>query len=161
MTLLRKTIPVVAALSLLATTACESVQSAPKQTGGTILGGALGGLAGSQIGSGKGKIVAIVGGTILGALLGSEIGKSLDRADRAAMEKAETQAHGAKVGETIRWNNPDSGNSGTVTALRDGRDTNSGAYCREYRHTVTVQGKNEEAVGTACQQPDGSWKVVN
>ena len=32
-------------------------------------------------------------------------------------------------------------------------------YCREYQHTVTIDGKQEKAYGTACRQPDGSWKI--
>ena len=33
-------------------------------------------------------------------------------------------------------------------------------YCREFTQTIEVGGKKEEGYGTACQQPDGSWKVV-
>ena len=76
------------------------------------------------------------------------------------MRQAEQQAHSAPIGDRIVWNNPDSGNSGTVTPVREGTNANSGAYCREYQTTVTVGGRDQEAYGTACQQPDGSWKVV-
>ena len=27
--------------------------------------------------------------------------------------------------------------------------------------TVTIDGKQEQASGTACRQPDGSWRIVN
>ncbi len=158
--LTRKFVPA-AAIAALLLSGCESVQNAPKQTGGAVLGGVAGGVLGSQIGGGKGRTVAIIGGTILGALLGSEVGKSLDRADRAYMEKAETQAHSAPVGQTIAWNNPESGHKGTVTPTREGRDTATGATCREYKSTIDVDGKREDILGTACQQPDGTWKVVN
>ncbi|MDH3739664.1 MAG: RT0821/Lpp0805 family surface protein, partial [Alphaproteobacteria bacterium] len=105
--------------------------------------------------------VATAVGTLAGAMIGSEIGKSLDKADQLAMAQAEQQAHTAPVGEKIVWNNPDSGNSGSVTPIRDGRNTQTNAYCREYQTTVVVGGREQEAYGTACQQPDGSWKVVN
>lgn len=36
-----------------------------------------------------------------------------------------------------------------------------GEYCREYTRTVTIGGKITEAYGTACLQPDGSWKIVS
>jgi surface antigen len=98
-------------------------------------------------------------GAVLGALIGSEIGKSLDNADRAAMTNANSQANNAKLGETIAWNNPNSGNSGTVTPIRDGT-TKSGAYCREYQQTITVGGKTEKAYGTACRSEDGQWRIV-
>jgi hypothetical protein len=34
------------------------------------------------------------------------------------------------------------------------------ATCREFQQTITVGGTAQEAYGTTCQQPDGSWKVV-
>jgi surface antigen len=33
--------------------------------------------------------------------------------------------------------------------------------CREYTSTITVAGQPSQQVGTACQQPDGSWRIVN
>ena len=63
------------------------------------------------------------------------------------------------VGEEIVWANPDTGNSGTVTPMRDGTST-SGKYCREFRQSVMIGGEQEEAYGVACRQPDGSWQVV-
>ncbi len=33
-------------------------------------------------------------------------------------------------------------------------------YCREYTQRVQVGGRVQESYGTACQQPDGSWKIV-
>ena len=74
--------------------------------------------------------------------------------------RAEDEAHRAPVNETISWRNPESGNYGTVTPVREGVSS-SGRQCREYYHTVTVGGRQEEAYGTACLQPDGSWQVVN
>jgi surface antigen len=43
--------------------------------------------------------------------------------------------------------------------MRDGTDA-AGTWCREYRTTVTVGGLAQQAFGTACRQPDGTWKVV-
>ncbi|MCZ6454581.1 MAG: RT0821/Lpp0805 family surface protein [Alphaproteobacteria bacterium] len=132
-----------------------------KQTAGTIIGGIGGAVIGSQIGSGSGQLVATALGTFAGALIGADIGKSLDRADQLAMRQAEQQAHSAPIGDQIVWNNPDSGNSGSVTPVREGTNARSGAYCREYQTKVTVGGREQRAYGTACQQPDGSWQVVS
>jgi hypothetical protein len=33
-------------------------------------------------------------------------------------------------------------------------------YCREYQTTTMVGGELKPSYGTACQQPDGSWKIV-
>lgn len=154
--------PVVVAVALAASlglSACEGVQNNPKASAGTLLGGIGGAVIGSQFGGGTGQIAATAAGTLLGALIGSEIGKSLDRADQQYAGQAQQRAYAAPVGETITWNNPESGNYGSFTPVRDGR-TNTGAYCREYRTTVTIDGKYETAYGTACQQPDGTWRVV-
>jgi hypothetical protein len=34
-------------------------------------------------------------------------------------------------------------------------------YCREFQTTIVVDGQPQDAHGTACQQPDGSWQVMN
>src|SRR5215471_20055041 len=34
-------------------------------------------------------------------------------------------------------------------------------YCREFQTTIVVDGHPQDAHGTACQQPDGTWQVVN
>jgi hypothetical protein len=39
--------------------------------------------------------------------------------------------------------------------------TPDGRYCREYQAQVMVNGAPQASYGTACQQPDGSWRVVN
>ena len=130
-----------AALALagaLSLSAC-SENAGGKETAGTLLGAAGGALLGSQVGGGTGQIFAAIGGGLLGAYLGNQVGSSLDRADQAYAAQAESAAHNAPVGETISWNNPDSGNYGTYTPVRDGTDQN-GAYCREYQTTVTVGG---------------------
>ncbi len=36
----------------------------------------------------------------------------------------------------------------------------SDSYCREYTRSVYIGGRREEAYGTACMQPDGSWMIV-
>lgn len=131
-----------------------------KTAGGTLLGAAAGGLLGAQFGSGTGKVAAAAAGTFLGALVGNQVGESLDRADRLYATRAQQQAAAAPVGQTIQWSNPDSGNYGTVTPVRDGRDRQNGTFCREYQTTVTVGGRTESAFGTACLQPDGSWQLV-
>ncbi len=36
-----------------------------------------------------------------------------------------------------------------------------GRYCREYQTTVTIAGTGQPGYGTACLEPDGTWRVVN
>jgi len=132
-----------------------------KEMAGTLLGAGLGGLAGSKVGGGKGQLAAVAVGTLAGAFIGRGIGQSLDNVDKLYAERAMNRAAAAPVGQTIAWSNPDSGNRGTVTTVRDGTNMQTGAYCREYQTTVQVGGKSESAYGTGCRQPDGSWQIVH
>ena len=146
--------------ALLSLAACQSDSWGQKQTVGTLGGAAAGGLIGSQFGKGTGNVIATAAGVALGGWLGNEIGASLDAADRNQMQQAQYNAYNAPVGQTIQWNNPQSGHSGSFTPVRDGTAAN-GAYCREFQQTVTIGGRQQQAYGTACRQPDGSWQIVN
>jgi hypothetical protein len=37
----------------------------------------------------------------------------------------------------------------------------SGLPCRTFRTTVVIDGRPETATGTACQEPDGTWRIVH
>ena len=148
------------ALALAAAAGCTA-KVGDKEAIGTMLGAVAGGIAGSQVGKGRGKLLATGVGTLLGAALGNEIGKSLDRADRLALERTTQQSlETAKVGTTSTWKNPDSGNQGTITPKKTYKKPD-GTYCREFQQTITVGGRTQEAYGTACRQPDGSWKIIS
>ncbi len=155
---------VVAAAALVS--ACQqpggynSSSSLNKQDVGTVLGGVAGGVAGYQFGSGAGKAAATIGGSLLGAYLGNQIGASLDRADMAYYNQTSQRAlETGQSGQSLPWKNPQSGNSGTITPSNY-YQTASGQYCREYQQTITVGGKTQQGHGTACREPDGSWRIV-
>lgn len=139
-------------------TACAN-NGGIKEQYGTLIGGVLGGAAGAQIGDGKGQLIATALGAMLGTIIGSEVGKSLDKADLLYAEKAFEESHDANIGETIAWNNPETGNEGTYKPVRDGY-ADGGEYCREYQQTIIVDGRQEIGYGTACQQADGSWQII-
>ncbi len=146
-----------AALSL---TACME-SAGPKQQIGTLLGAAGGAVAGAQIGDGKGRLAATAAGTLLGAFVGSKVGKWLDDVDMALLRQTQQKAlETAPSGTSSAWKNPDSGNSGEIMPQRTYQDA-SGIYCREFQQTITVGGNTESAHGTACRQPDGTWKIAS
>ena len=135
-------------------------QMGSKQTIGAITGAVLGGFLGSHVGGGKGQVWATGAGIILGALAGSNIGQQLDAADTVMMERTSQAAlEHTRTGTTSVWNNPDTGNSGSVKPVRTYQRTD-GTYCREYTQTVMIAGEPHEALGTACRQPNGTWKIV-
>ncbi|MBV8548581.1 MAG: glycine zipper 2TM domain-containing protein [Alphaproteobacteria bacterium] len=164
----RKSVLALLAGSLLLT-ACQNGPNGRAQTDswgggetiGTLGGAAAGGLLGNALGghTATGKAAGTLTGVLLGGFLGNRAGAMIDESDRAAAAKAEQRAYTAPVGQQITWNNPQNGNSGVITPTRDGYDQ-SGAYCREFQQTITVGGKQQQGYGKACQQPDGSWKIV-
>jgi surface antigen len=128
-----------------------------KETVGTLGGAALGGLLASELGGGKGWTAA---GAVVGGLLGNQIGRGLDKADRLQMERAQFQSlERSPSGQPTRWYNPDSGNSGAFVP-RPAFQAQNGQVCREYQQSLTIGGRQELGVGTACRQNDGSWRVV-
>ena len=132
----------------------------PSLSGNTLLGGllgaALGAAAGTQIGKGSGRTVAIIGGGLIGALIGGSLGQSMDQTDQYQVNQAlET----SPTGNTIVWQNPDTGGSYKVTPTKTYKVAEN-TYCREFTTWGMIGGYEEKMYGTACRQPDGSWKTV-
>jgi hypothetical protein len=90
--------------------------------------------------------------------LGLVVFNELNEAQQRAHEEAFISATRAPIGAPILWN--DGGRSGSVTAVREGQ-TADGRQCREFQQDVVIGGNRENAYGTACLQPDGSWEVVS
>jgi len=150
--MLKTFIPALAAAALLA--GCQSTAKETANTPGSMVGGVIN----SQYGSPTNQKLAQSGtATMLGAFIGKEA--RIEQADLPHAEAAAKRAYAAPVGERIFWNNPQTGNSGTITSTRDGY-TSAGTYCREYQQTVTVANQTELIYGTACKQADGTWKIV-
>ncbi len=124
-----------------------------KQDVGVVTGGAAGALLGSQFGSGSGQSLAIAGGAIVGGLIGGSIGRSMDQQDRMIAQRA------VATNRDVSWSNPRTRKSYTVKTR--GYKKTSRGYCREYVTTATIAGKKQQTYGTACRQPDGTWKVVS
>jgi surface antigen len=40
-------------------------------------------------------------------------------------------------------------------------DPDSGRTCREMQSTAFIHGERQIVTGTACREPDGSWKFVD
>lgn len=159
---LKKIIVIICSVVLLS--ACETSGQGnnifSKENIGAVAGAVGGAALGSSIGKGKGNVAAIAAGTLLGAGLGKSIGRSLDRADlNQYHQTSQYSLENAKTGTTSSWVNPDSGNSGSITPTKTFQNA-QGRNCREYTQTITIGGKNEQAYGTACRQPDGSWQII-
>ncbi len=143
---------------ILLTTGCATMESNPKTTIGAVGGGILGGLIASAAG---GNAATIAASAVGGILLGGLVGNLLDERDkRLAAEATQRALETVPSGSAVPWRNPDNEHYGTVTPVRT-YQTASGTYCREYQQSVVIDGRQERAYGTACRQPDGSWRIVN
>jgi len=131
-----------------------------KEKVGGFFGAITGGFIGSKVGKGNGKLIATGAGAVIGAMAGSAIGRQLDNADLMYHRQAVEESYTRPLNKTIYWENDDTGHSGSVTPIREGYQASTGNLCRQYEHTITVAGQTETAVGTACQNYDGTWKIA-
>jgi len=127
---------------------------------GAALGAAAGGTAGAIIGAttshGPHQWAATAGGAILGLLLGGAVGHAADTLDQSCA--AEAVAYGP-VGQPVGWASPTYGTQYQVTPVR--QYAVNGVPCREYTANAAIDGRWQQVRGTACRQPDGSWRMVN
>ncbi len=141
-------------------TACAQ-DAGNKEIAGTLIGAGLGAWLGKEIG-GKGTSgdIGIAVGAVAGAAIGRSIGADLDELDRQKLANAHYDAmENSRSGDAVRWTNPDSGNSGSVTALTTDL-SDPDRPCRQFETTVNVGGTAEQGTGLACRNPDGSWDIV-
>ena len=124
---------------------------------GSIAGAIVGGVVGHQFGGGSGKTIATALGAVAGGLIGSELGRVYDKLNREEQSihtgTVSSTIQTSKIGEGNQWYNPQTGNSGRVVI------TKQEGYCREYQQIIVIGGREHEGYGTACRQPDGSWKI--
>ncbi|MDE2029510.1 MAG: glycine zipper 2TM domain-containing protein [Alphaproteobacteria bacterium] len=151
--------------ALIVLSAAALLAAAPAYAGdatilGTGIGAAIGGLFGSQIGSGSGQAVATGIGVAAGAMIGNTVGQSVDQANRAPAYPAPT-SYGYDDALQPVFENPYTPN---YVAPPEPppiyTDPSSGAYCREFSQEASIGGREREVYGTACLQPDGTWRVV-
>jgi surface antigen len=124
---------------------------------GALAGGALGALLGGR-GTGSRVAGAVIGATA-GGILGSAIGASLDERDRQRAYAAEMDAlESGEAGAPVAWRGERRGAHGTV--VPGPYYESRGLRCREYTHTIYVDGRPQTARGSACRNPDGTWTPV-
>ncbi|MGE5087382.1 MAG: beta-sandwich domain-containing protein [Bacillota bacterium] len=132
---------------------------------GAIIGGVIGGVAGSKIGKGHGNTAATIIGAIAGSMIGSRLGAQMDNSDRRALEDAQRQSLNGGMNRNCDWDGRQYGSRtgarGRFTATREGYNSRSGEYCREYESTIYLRDRNETNRGIACQDRNGSWYESN
>jgi len=153
--MLKKITAICLATTLLA--GCTNEAGKLNKTGVGATGGAIAGaLIGSTIGKGQGRMLATIAGAALGGVAGGAVGSYMDKADLEEQKRAQASAlENNNDGATLPWRGKTG--SGSITPTRTYQS--NGQYCREYQQNVSVGGKSQQAYGTACRQPDGSWQI--
>lgn len=132
-----------------------------KEVIGTVVGAILGGIVGSRFGKGGGKKAATVIGAVAGGYAGNRYGASLDCEDQQRhVETTHDALENQPSGQPSSWKNPDSGHSGSITPVKTWQRAD-GQYCRDYTQSIVIDGKVEEAAGTACREDSGLWRIVS
>ncbi len=158
---MRISLPVVILPLSLALAACSGgPESRVSNAGfGTGAGMIIGGVAGSQFGKGNGRIVGTLAGVVAGGIIGNSIGRRLDERDRILAQEAEFDAlERGEPGFPRRWSNPDNRHYGEIVPATPYQ--RAGLDCRDYVHTVYIDGSPETLRGTACRNRDGSWSAA-
>lgn len=91
-----------------------------------------------------------------GGLIGGPVGAKLDARERRRALEAEYRAlEYTPAGQSVKWGQAGGRRYGEVVA---GSPYRVGAQdCRQYTHTVNLDGRAQTARGAACRNTDGSW----
>lgn len=86
---------------------------------------------------------------------------TLNDADLDRLRAAHWYSFNGTLSQQSIWSNVASGNGGTVRALAEFRDPDTGLPCRKLiEDTRSTAGARDYRIGTACQKPDGDLVVV-
>jgi len=150
----RHALAATSAMVLAALAGCAQHPTQEQQ--GMVIGGLLGGVIGAQMGSGSGQSAATIIGTLAGVAIGGAIGRSMDDSDRRKTAQA---LENVRTGVPTQWVNPDTRHRYRVVPTRT--YDNPQGPCRDYTVDALIGGRNEQVVGHACRQADGSWRTVD
>jgi len=140
-------------LSIVLVSTILSLGCATHEQAGAVAGAGVGAAAGNAMT--RGSVVGTLIGAFIGAAIGADIGRQMDAYDR---ERAAYALEYYRTGEPYAWVNPDSGYEYRCTPM-EAYDGNDGP-CRDFVMQTIVDGRPEDVQGTACRQPDGTWRMV-
>ena len=84
--------------------------------------------------------------------------EEMSATDTALADEAAQQAlENLKSGKTLRWENPETGNGGSVVPVKTYYNDAKRTYCREYRELIFVGDRSERYADIACRNPRGRW----
>jgi Ni/Co efflux regulator RcnB/surface antigen len=139
-------------------TECRSRGADPA---GVLAGAVIGGLLGNAVAGRGDRGGATVAGVIAGGALGVALTAKLDCSDRSYAYKSYSDGfNGGRAGATYRWENPQNRHRGEMRVI-DYYNDEDRFRCAVFTQTVYIGNRPEEARGRACQQPDGTWAIID
>lgn len=127
---------------------------------GALIGGGLGSGVGYAAGKSKG---AAIGG-LLGLGIGALVATAIDDNDRKRRRHYNDYSYAppppppAYGYEAPQYYEPSYGYNGGYYAPAP---YHTAQTCQPYNSTFTVNGVRQRSTGTACLQPDGTWRAIN
>ena len=126
---------------------------------GSLVGSFAGSIGGAQTGRGPSRVVTIPGGAVIGGIGSNEVGRQMSDRERGIAANAEYRAlEYGRSGAPTAWDYPATSHRGSIVP---GRPYQKGSqYCRTYTHTINRSASPETVKGTACREPNGTWRSV-
>jgi surface antigen len=135
---------------------CDRRQLANDAFGGVV--GLVGGVAATEavVTAGRSKAPYVVAGAATGPLVGPRLARAMDDVDHHCVGRT---LEYAPDNHRVRWQSDTNGAAYVVVPVRTFQNP-SGLYCREYVASVTVAGKAQETLASACRAANGTWKLL-
>jgi surface antigen len=128
---------------------------------GIIAGALIGGLLGNAAGHGGGRTGATVAGVVVGGAMGAALTRNLECDDRSYAYKTYYDGfNSGRSNSVYQWRNPRNGHYGEFR-VADYYNDPDGFRCANYTQQIFINGHPQPASGRACQQPNGTWTIVN
>lgn len=179
---------VLALAALVGTAEARSRDCGGDEALSTLAGAVVGGVIGGQFGNdGDDRAIGAVAGALLGGAIGASAAGDCGSyyGDDGAYDAYydddysydDGRYYGAYAGERyddgyyydtfesadpyerVEWRDDRYGYDGYVEPM-DWYEDDNGRDCREFSQTVYIDGRRQQAFGTACRAPDGTWQIV-
>ena len=138
----------------------QQCRTAP-DPGGVLAGALIGGLIGNAAGRGGSRAGTTIAGVIVGGALGGALTSHMECEDRSYAYKTYYDGfNSGRPNSDWQWDNPNNGHYGDFR-VGDYYTDPDGFRCATYTQQIYVGNSPEVASGRACQQPDGTWAIVN
>lgn len=124
-------------------------------SGCTTTSGGVAGTGGTSVATGAGVYITALQGGLVSRNAG---GAQLSKADMQRALEAEYRAlEAAPGGQPVVWQGK--GVSGSVVAAAPYQVGSQN--CRQYSHTLTMEGRDTATRGAACRNADGAWAPLS